>query len=113
MIKLIQDFFYKLNLSTRRLYGSVSWEFGRYSGRDWLTLFGLIILAVLIIAGVVGFIAFCFLWPLILAWAINNLFGTHIPITFWTWLSIVVIAWAWQIVIGRPLIKLQVDRKKL
>lgn len=55
-----------------------------------LVIFGLIIVLALFL----GAIAFCFLWPLALAWAINYLFGTQIPISFMTWLAIIVLFWA-------------------
>lgn len=68
-------------------------------GIDWGDVLGLILIAI----GVFGFIAlifsmlaFAILWPLALAWAINTLFGTAIPLTFTTWVAIFVIFWAWK-----------------
>ena len=30
-------------------------------------------------------------WPIVAIWAINELFGTVIPVTFWTWLSVMLL----------------------
>ena len=30
-------------------------------------------------------------WPILVIWAINTLFSVAIPLTFWTWLSVVIL----------------------
>lgn len=74
----------------------------RRIGRRGVDL-GDVLVLILIIICFLGFIAlffsmlaFALLWPLALAWAINTLFGTAIPLTFTTWLAIFVIFWAWK-----------------
>lgn len=106
MFQLLQNFFQNLYTSCNRLYKSVSWEFGRYSAWDWLTLIGLALFFILIIIFVLGIVTLAILWPLALIWAINLLFHTAVPITFWTWLAVVVLAWAWKVIIVAPFVKL-------
>lgn len=69
------------------------------SGVDWDDILGLILIAMAAL-GFIGLfftcMAFIFLWPLALAWAINTLFGTTIPISFTTWLAIIIVFWAWK-----------------
>lgn len=106
MFQFLQNFFQNLYTSCNRLYKSVSWEFGRYSAWDWLTLIGLLLFFLVILGFVVGVVALGILWPLALIWAINLLFKTAISITFWTWLAVVVLAWIWKIIIVAPFLKL-------
>jgi hypothetical protein len=67
---------------------------------DILVLIGWIIFALAVVAFTASCITFVVMWPLALAWAINNLFATDIPLTFVTWLSIWVVVWASKKIFG-------------
>jgi ABC-type multidrug transport system permease subunit len=45
--------------------------------------------------GIVGLVivvmVLAVLWPLVLIWAMNTLFGSGIAYTFWTWLAVLVL----------------------
>lgn len=84
------------------IFNSISWEFRRYNVKDWLTLIGAALIVLITIMGLLGLVCFVILWPFALTWAINYLFGTNIPLNFWTWLSIIIISWVWNIIIVKP-----------
>lgn len=54
----------------------------------WL---GLAMLVLLFISAFVGIIATILLWPLAVIWAINTIVGTTIPMTFTSWLSVIIL----------------------
>jgi len=110
MFNFLQNFLQQLYISCTRLYRTVSWEFGRYGTWDWVMLLGLLIFFCIVASFAVGMFVFCFVWPLVLLWAINLLFGTAIPLTFWTWLAVLVITWAWGRFTGVPLIKIHLKK---
>ena len=76
-----------------------------WSSNDWLTLIFVIFCVIVICAFVIATFAFVLLWPLALAWAINYLFGTTLPLNFQTWAAIFLIAWVVNFVRGKPIIK--------
>lgn len=62
-------------------------EFKYNTWTEILLLFGLVVIIIMAIG-------FVILWPLALAWAINYLFHTNIPLNFTTWLAIQILGWA-------------------
>ncbi|MGZ8924536.1 MAG: hypothetical protein ACXW2E_01505 [Nitrososphaeraceae archaeon] len=55
-----------------------------------------LLVIVLIVIGVsltIAIMASVILWPIWIAWASNTLFGTTLPYSFPTWLSIVIVTW--------------------
>jgi hypothetical protein len=70
----------------------------------WMDIFiviGWLVFGLLITTFVLSIFAFMILWPLLLAWAINNLFATTIPLTFATWISIWIVIWATNMLFRR------------
>lgn len=58
---------------------------------DTITTIIAVLLALLAIVIIGVVFVFIMLWPIWLAWAINNMFGTSIPLTFVTWISTLII----------------------
>ena len=54
---------------------------GRLRGLRALFIVPLIVLGVALVV----------LWPFVLIWALNTIFGLGIPLNFWTWLATIVI----------------------
>lgn len=49
------------------------------------------LLGTLGVSFVIGIFALAFLWPLVIIWAVNTLFGFGIAYTFWNWLAVLVL----------------------
>lgn len=48
-------------------------------------------LAALGVTGALAIMMLAVLWPLVVIWAVNMLFGFGIAYTFWTWLAVLVL----------------------
>lgn len=44
-----------------------------------------------VIGVIIAFFALIVLWPLVIVWALNTLFGMGIAYTFWNWLAALVL----------------------
>lgn len=112
MYNLLQTFVSKTYFFYEWLFSATKREFRTNNWLDWLTLIGFGLLFVVIVAFVIGVIAICILWPIMLLWAINLLFGTTVPLTFWTWLAVITIAWTWGRFTRVPIVKVTLDKKR-
>lgn len=75
---------------------------------DILLLIGGLVLLFVGVVLILAVLAFCVLWPLALAWAVNYLFHTNIPLNFSTWLAIFVIGWALRYLLyGKNIVELK------
>lgn len=71
--------------------------------RGWYILLAIITMIISLVVA--------FTWPLMVIWAINTLFGTTIPITFTTWLSLWILGVTIEyFVFGKSFIT--IDRKR-
>lgn len=61
------------------------------SSTGWFEIILTLLAILLVITLFTCLIAISLLWPLAVLWAINQIFGTQIPITFGTWLASVIL----------------------
>lgn len=44
-----------------------------------------------LVGGIIALLALIILWPFVIVWAINTLFGLSIAYTFWNWLAALIL----------------------
>lgn len=59
--------------------------------KDWSSDAGTIATALALLIAVVAIIGLAILWPFVVIWAVNLIFGTTIAFTFLTWLAVIVL----------------------
>ncbi len=84
----------------KKTYNELLYIFYSTNSTDWLSL-SLLLFAVLSFIAIIGSaFAFLLLWPLLLVWAINTLFGTTVPLTFTTWVAVLMLFYGIKLIGG-------------
>jgi fatty acid desaturase len=90
-------------------WNELKYRYNNTSEFNWETAFW-VVMALIAICFIIGGIVVAILWPLIFVWAINYMFGTTIPMTFLTWLAVVIIATVCNSLFGGSLFKVTIKR---
>jgi hypothetical protein len=84
---MIDKFKWWLGNTLDKVQNAIGW----CGSQGWLGTISTILIYITVFALVIGVVGLVILWPLVIAWAINAVFGTAISYTFKTWIAMLIL----------------------